>query len=264
MGRNQSLRVGILLLSLSLAVLTAVTLFHGTGIPLDMNQRLAPAGQGHPLGTDDLGRDFLACLARGAWLSLAISLAVVTLAALVGTVLGALAGFCGGIVDSLVMRSADVILAFPGFLLALAVVSFAGSGFIPLIGALAFSSWVGFARLIRGEVIRHKQSDFIQAARGFNASTGHILRRHLLPLILPLVVTQATVDLAGVILAESSLNFLGLGLPPDIPTLGQLIDNGRGYLFHHTRLMILPGVVLFLLILSVSLVGDGLRRRFSR
>jgi peptide/nickel transport system permease protein len=159
------------------------------------------------------------------------------------------------------MRGADFILAFPGILLALALIAFWGQGVLNLVFALVVSSWVGYARLVRGEVLKIKSREFILAARGFNASSWQIATQHMLPLIFPLLLTQAVSGIASVIMAESSLNFLGLGLDPRLPTLGGMIDAGRSHMFARPAMVILPGACLILLVAGFLLLAEGLKMR---
>jgi len=241
--------------------LGGAALIQGIGLGLNIRQRLQSPGAGHMLGTDALGRDILSCLAFGALTSVAIALAVVILAATIGAGLGFLAGWHEGLVGACIMRVADFILAFPGILLALALVAFWGQGAMPLILALALTGWVGYARLVRGEVLKIKHQDYILAARGFNARSRHIAGSHILPLVFPMLLTQAVSGIAAVILAEASLNFLGLGLDPRLPTLGGMIDAGRGHLFDRPALVLIPGVFLVLLVAAFLLLAEGIRLR---
>ena len=162
------------------------------------------------------------------------------------------------------MRSADLILAFPGILFSLSLMAFWGPGILHLILALGFSGWATYARLVRSEVLKIKDKEFILAARGFNASALRIASSHMAPLLFPLLLTQAVLGIAGVILLESSLNFLGLGLDPRLPTLGQMIDAGRGHIFVRPSLILLPGGCLVMLIAAFLLLADGLRTGFLR
>ncbi len=254
-------RFGAILLA-GLGVAIGLGIMHqGIDLHLDIQQRLQSPTTRHMLGTDALGRDILSCLAFGVLASLAIALAVIALAATIGSGLGFLAGWHGGLLGIAIMRLADFVLAFPGILLALALVAFWGQGVLHLVLALAIGGWVGFARLVRGEVLRIKKLDFIQAARGFNASSRHIAARHILPLVFPTLLTQAVSGIAAVILAEASLNFLGLGLDPRWPTLGGMIDAGRGHLFDRPALVIVPGACLTLLVAGFLLLAEGFRLR---
>jgi peptide/nickel transport system permease protein len=259
--KDRPLRLGIILLAgLGAAIGLGATL-KGIDLSLHIQQRLQAPTARHILGTDALGRDILSCLAFGLLISLAIALVVIALTATIGAGLGFLAGWYGGLLGIAIMRLADFVLAFPGILLALALVAFWGQGVLHLVLALVVSGWVGFARLVRGEVLKIKTQDFIQAARGFNASSRHIAVRHILPLVFPTLLTQAVLGIAAVILAEASLNFLGLGLDPRWPTLGGMIDAGRGHLFDRPELVIVPGACLTMLVAGFLLLAEGLRLR---
>jgi peptide/nickel transport system permease protein len=251
-------RLGIFLLTGIAIAITAGTLLNGVSLRLDINQRLQAPSHGHILGTDALGRDIFSCLAFGTLVSLAIALATVFISAAVGALLGFAAAWQGGLVNACIMRGADLVLAFPGILLSLALVAFWGPGVFNLVLALVCSGWATYSRLVRGEVLKIKDKEFILAARGFNASALHIATRHMAPLVFPLLLTQAVLGIGGVILLESSLNFLGLGLDPRLPTLGQMIDAGRGQLFVKPALVLLPGGCLVLLIVAFLLLADGI------
>jgi peptide/nickel transport system permease protein len=233
-------------------------------LDIDMNRRLAPLSHQNPFGTDELGRDLLSCILFGLGLSTLVSLSVVAVSGTVGMLVGMISGLTGGVVDGIIMRLVDLFLAFPGILLSLVLVSVMRPGVTGLIFVLAMSGWVEFARIIRAEVLRWKEMEFLNAARGFNASFLHILFRHLFPLIFPLAIVQATVGIGSVILVESSINFLGLGFGVESPTLGYLIDSGRSYIYTKPELILLPGTVLFWLILSFNLVGEGLRKHATK
>ena len=172
-----------------------------------------------------------------------------------------MAGLAGGWLEGAVMRCVDVVLAFPGILLAVALAAFLDPGLMGLVGLLIFCGWAGYARLVRGEVLKHRRAEFILAARSYNAPRSRILFHHLPPLILPLVWVQASLGLGEVILAESGLNFLGLGLDPVIPTLGQILAAGLGHLMDRPLMMVVPGCVLVWLVLASVLLADGLSDR---
>jgi len=261
---NRQLYIGIGLMSFILISMTVLSLSRGITIRIDMDRCLEPPSSQFLLGGDDLGRDFTSSIIVGAGISLVIGISVVFLSSLLGGLLGMISGLSGGIVDTIIMRVVDVLLAFPGILLAIAITSFFTPGIFVLILVLTASSWVGCARIVRGEVLKYKQKEFILAARSMNASFGRIIFSHLLPLVIPLIIVQSSLDIAGVILAESSLNFLGIGLDPEIPTLGQLIDAGRAHLFDNPRLIVVPGIVLFFIIMAFNFIGEGLKKKFSR
>jgi peptide/nickel transport system permease protein len=255
--KSRQFRLGVMLLVGMGIALGGSALWKGIHLELHIRERLQSPSARHVLGTDALGRDILSCLAYGTLASVAIALAVVAAATVVGAGLGFLAGWNEGWIGIGIMRAADFILAFPGILLALALVAFWGQGIVNLVFALAASGWVGYARLVRGEVLKIKKQDFIQAARGFNASSRHIATQHMLPLIFPVLMTQAVSGIAAVILAEASLNFLGLGADPRLPTLGGMIDSGRGHLFDRPALVLVPGIFLTLLVAGFLLLAEG-------
>lgn len=261
---NSQLRIGTLLLGLILLLMLFFAVFRGVSFDMKIQERVQPAGAGRLLGTDDLGRDLLSCILYGVGISLLIGFTVVLLSALSGTLLGMICGLAGGLIDTIIMRIVDIILAFPGILLAIALVSFFQQGIVTLVLALTLCGWVSYARIVRGEVLKYKQKEFILAARSYNASFARIIFHHLLPITLPLIVVQASLGISGVILAESSLNFLGIGLDPRIPTLGQLIDAGRNHIFDRPGLIVIPGAVLFFIIIAFNFIGEGLRKKFTR
>lgn len=226
---------------------------------IDLAGRLAPASAGHPLGQDALGRDVLARLLGGARLSLGIAVAAVSLAAAVGIALGALAGWYGGWVDELLGRIVDVLLAFPGLLLAIALAAVLGPGRLNLVVALAVLGWTGYARLARTEVAARRRQDLTAAALALGASPARVVGRHLLPLAAPSLLVQATFGLSGAILAEASLAFLGLGAPPPAPSWGGMLDEGRQFLLVAPHLVLAPGAALAGTVLALQLLGDGLR-----
>ncbi len=255
---------GISLLSLVIVPLAILSIFGEVSVEANLDALLQADVEQTILGVDDLGRDVVSCLVIGTWISLGIGLTAVVLSAGIGGLLGLVAGLAGGILDAVVMRFVDVMLAFPGILLALTLVAIFPHGALSIICALVVSGWAGYARLVRGEVVKYKKQEFILAARTYNASFGRILFRHLLPLVLPLIVVQASLGIADAIIAESSLNFLGFGLRPEVPTLGQMLDAGRSHLFDRPALVVMPGAVLYVLIVSFSFIGEGLQEYFSR
>ncbi|HLP45189.1 MAG TPA: ABC transporter permease [Candidatus Deferrimicrobium sp.] len=262
--RNHQLHIGAVLLGMILLLMLFLAVSRGVSTGMNIRERLQPPGMKHLLGTDDLGRDLLSCILYGVGVSLIISLTVVLLSVFLGIFVGMVSGLAGGLMDAVIMRIVDIILAFPGILLAIGLVSFFRQGIVTLIMVLTFCGWVSYARIARGEVLKYKQKEFILAARSYNASFARIIFHHLLPLLMPVVVVQATLGIAGVILAESSLNFLGIGLDPRIPTLGQLIDVGRNHIFDRPGLIVIPGGVLFLIIMAFNFIGEGLRKKFTR
>jgi peptide/nickel transport system permease protein len=225
--------------------------------------RLEGPSAAHPLGLDELGRDILARVLAGARVSLLVGLVVVSVSALIGTALGALAGYFGGTLDDLVSRLMDVLLAFPGILLAIALVAVLGPSLTNVVLALTVIGWVGYARLVRGQALRARELEFVQAARALGAGATRILARHVVPTALPAVVVQATLGMAGAIIAEASLSFLGLGVQPPTPSWGTMLDAGRPHLFDAPHLTIFPGLAIAILVLGLNFLGDGLRDRLD-
>jgi peptide/nickel transport system permease protein len=256
--RNFQFYAGVFLLLLVLAVMLGCVIFRPLSVDMNMELRAGLPSPGHPLGTDALGRDLLSCVIYGAGVSLAIAAVVVVLSCFTGGVLGVVSGVVGGAVDTVIMRLVDVLLAFPGILLAIALAAFFNHGVVNLILVLTVTGWVEYARVARGEVLKYKDKEFVLAARGYNASTIRIVFHHMLPLALPLMLVQASLSVSGVILAESSLNFLGIGLDPGIPTLGQLVDAARDHMFDKPVLILAPGLTLFVIIIAFNFIGEGL------
>ena len=225
--------------------------------------RLEGPSFGHPFGLDELGRDILARLIVGARISLLVGVAVVSVSASVGLLIGSVAGYAGGWVDALVGRVMDVLLAFPGILLSIALVAVLGPSLAHVVLALVVGGWVGYARLVRGQVLKLRELEFVQAARALGAPTWRVLRDHVVPGVLPALIVQATLGMAGAIIAEASLSFLGLGVQPPTPSWGTMLDAGRGHLLDAPHLTLVPGLAIALLVLGLNFVGDGLRDRIS-
>ncbi len=223
---------------------------------INLEERLLPPSISHPFGTDSLGRDLAKRTAIATFISVSIAIIVVLITSSMGTLLGMFSGYTGGFVDELVMRTVDLLLAFPGFLLALAIVALMGGGYWNLVFALSFTGWTSYARLARGEAIKLREEDFVKSTRVLGGSHLWILRHHLFPHILPLIRIQAVLSVAGVILAESSLSFLGLGLQPPTPSLGGMIDEGRAFLFEAPWISVFPGLFLFCLIMGLLLTVE--------
>jgi peptide/nickel transport system permease protein len=217
-----------------------------------------PTGR-HWFGLDELGRDIFARVLAGARISLMVGIVVVGVSASVGTALGAIAGYFGGVVDEALSRVMDVLLAFPGLLLAIALVAVLGPSLTNVVLALAVIGWVGYARLVRGQVLRAREFEFVQAARALGASTPRILIRHIIPTALPAVTVQATLGMGTAILSEASLSFLGLGVQPPTPSWGTMLSYGRAHLLDAPHLTIFPGVAIAILVLGFNFLGDGLR-----
>jgi peptide/nickel transport system permease protein len=248
-----------LLALLALAAIAAPILAPHSPLETNLGHRLEAPSPGHPLGRDDLGRDVLSRLLWGARTSLPAAALVVALSAATGTLLGALAGLVGGRVDLALMAIADLLLAFPGILLAITVVAARGPGFLNVIAALSLLGWVGFARLARGEALRIGRREFVEAARSAGAGRGRLLIRHIAPLLAGPVLVQAAFALGGVVLAEAGLSFLGIGVPPPAPTWGGMLRDACQNLLDAPRLAIAPGLAIALTVLGAQCLASGLQ-----
>ena len=195
----------------------------------------------------------------GARVSLRVGFSVVLLASIIGVSLGAISGYFGGLVDTAIMRITDILLAFPGILLAIAFVAFRGPGIFNLVLALSLGGWVGYARLVRGQVLAAREREFVEAARALGASDLRIIVRHILPNIIQPVIVQAAIGMAGAILAEATMSFLGLGVPPPTASWGAMLNDGRSHLFDAPHLVLFPALAVMLAVLSFNFIGDALR-----
>lgn len=227
----------------------------------ELARRLENPTWAHPLGLDELGRDILARLLEGARISLFVGIAVVSVSSAVGMLFGSIAGYFGGRIDDVISRVIDILMAFPGILLAIALVAVLGPSLVNVVLALSIIGWVGYARLVRGQALRAREFEFVQAARASGAGPAWIVVRHVLPTAIPAVVVQATLGMAGAIIAEASLSFLGLGVQPPTPSWGTMLDAGRAHLFDAPHLTIFPGLAIATLVLGFNFLGDGLRDR---
>jgi peptide/nickel transport system permease protein len=217
----------------------------------------------HPLGTDNLGRDILARIIYAARYAVTVTVAASVLAVVVGVAAGVAAGLLGGWVDGIVSRVIDVQLAFPVIFLAIAVLAIAGSSLVNLVLVLALAEWSTMARLIRSAVLELRGREFVEAARSIGADRLRIATRHILPNVMSLIFVLGTYAAARILLTESALGFLGLGVLPPAATWGGMVGDGRNYLFAYSWVAILPGVVIALLVLAISFLGDGLRDAFD-
>ena len=224
----------------------------------DTARRLEGPSDQHPLGLDDLGRDVLSRILYGARISLRVGFSVVILASIIGIVLGATAGYFGGKTDTVIMRICDMLLAFPGILLAIALVAVLGPSLNNVIIALATIGWVGYARLVRGQVLKIREMEFVTAARALGAKSYREIFRHVLPNVMSPVIVMGTLGLAGAILAEAALSFLGLGVQPPTPSWGAMLTSGRRYLGLANHLAIFPGAAIMLAVMGLNFLGDGL------
>ena len=226
-------------------------------------ENLSPPSPQHLLGQDKLGRDILARIVYGTRVSLAVGVVTVGISLLIGAAIGALAGFAGGWVDELLMRAVDVLLAFPGLLLAIALTGVLGPSLRNVVIALSLIGWTGFARLARGEIVRLREREFVEAARALGVPEGRILFRHLMPLLATPLLVQATFGMAAAIVAEASLSFLGLGAQPPTASWGAMLNDGRAFVLVAPHLTVFPGLAILVTVLGLNFLGDGLRDRLD-
>jgi peptide/nickel transport system permease protein len=254
--------VGVLLL-LPLLVLIAAAVMGSDGHAVDLDAILAGISTVHPLGTDALGRDILARLAEGLMLSISVGVTVVLLGSVIGISVGMTAAWMGGWVDAVLMRVADIVLSFPGILLAIALAAMLGPGIENLVMALVAVGWVGFARLSRAQVLALKHAPFVEAAQAGGSSVTYIATRHLLPNIAAPLLVEASFGLAAVIIGEAGLSFLGVGVQPPAASLGTMIREGTSLMLVEPLLVFWPGLILFMVVMAVNLLGDRLRDRLD-
>jgi peptide/nickel transport system permease protein len=227
---------------------------------IDLLHRLQGPSAAHWCGTDELGRDTFSRLLWGARLSLMVSVSVVSISLALGLLVGGLAGYKGGWVDNLLTIFAmNTFLALPGILLAIAFAAFLGPGFQNLVLALAIGGWAGYARLVRAQVMAVKEREFVEAARALGAGGTRIFLRHILPNMMQPLMVQAAIGMGGVILAEATLSFLGLGIPAPAPSWGSMLNDSRSHLFDSPHLVLFPALAMALAVLSFNFLGDALR-----
>jgi len=253
--------VAFLLLVLSAAFAPAISPYDPTA--QNLSASLAAPSSSHPLGCDKLGRDQLSRLLVGARVSLGVGLLTVALSVCIGVGIGALAGYAGGLVDFWLMRIVDMLLAFPGILLAIALAAVLGPGIANVIVTLSIIGWTGYARLVRAEVRSLRAREHVHAAIALGASPSRVLVRHVLPLVAAPLTVQAAFGVAGAIVGEASLSFLGLGVRPPMPSWGAMINDGRSYLLVAPHLTVYPGLAIFMTVLALQSVGDSIRNRLS-
>jgi peptide/nickel transport system permease protein len=230
---------------------------------IDLDNMLSPPSLAHPMGTDQLGRDVLARMLYGARISLMVGFIAVGISALLGVIFGALAGYYGGVVDTLLMRFVDVMLCFPSFFLILAVIAFLEPSIVNIMVVIGLTSWMGVARLVRAEFLRLRGLEFIDAARSQGVGDLRLMARYMLPNALPPVLVNMTLGIAAAILVESALSFLGIGIQPPTPSWGNILTDGKTNIEVAWWLNVFPGLAILLTVLGYNLLGEGLRERFN-
>ena len=259
--RNPLAAVGVVLVT----VFTLFAIFSPWIAPQDpafinLPARLDPPSLMHWCGTDELGRDILSRLIYGSRISMLVGSCVVVFSLALGLIIGSIAGYCGGRVDRFVnVVVMNAFLSFPGILLAITFVAFRGPGIFNLVLALSLGGWVGYARLVRAQVLAAREKEFVEAARALGASDLRIIVRHILPNIIQPIIVQAAIGMAGAILAEATMSFLGLGVPPPTASWGAMLNDARSHLFDAPHLVIFPAMAVMLAVLAFNFIGDGLR-----
>jgi peptide/nickel transport system permease protein len=227
---------------------------------INLATRLSPPSWAQICGSDELGRDILSRIIYGSRISMLVGSCVVAMSLGMGLIVGSIAGYYGGRVDRFVnVIVMNAFLSFPGILIAIAFVAFRGPGIFNLIFALSLGGWVGYARLVRAQVLAAREKEYVEAARALGANDLRILARHILPNIIRPVIVQAAIGMAGAILAEATMSFLGLGVPPPTASWGTMLNDGRAHLFDAPHLVIFPAIAVMLAVLSFNFIGDALR-----
>lgn len=250
---------GIIVLALSLVAVFAPLLSPYDENEIDRNHVLEPPSVAHPLGTDDLGRDILSRMIWGARISLSVGFVAVGIATLIGMALGAVAGYYGGWPDRIIMRFIDIMLSIPAFFLILAVIAFIGSSIWNIMAVIGLTSWMGVARLMRAEFLSQKEREYVLAARALGASDVRIITRHIMINSLAPVLVSAVLGVAGAVLVESALSFLGIGVQPPTPSWGNILTLGKDNIEIAWWLSVFPGLAILITVLGYNLLGEGIR-----
>ena len=260
MARDRTAVVGLVIVALlALAAVLAPLLSAHHPNAVDVSRKFLSPSSEFPLGTDHLGRDMLARVLFGARLSIASALVATAGITAIGIVVGMAAGYFGGVVDAVISRVVDIMLALPTLLTALAVTAVLGPGLDNVVIGIVIASWPSYTRIVRGAILSEREKEYVEAARAAGASTTRILRRHLLPNVIGPVVVMTTLELGITLLAISALSFLGLGVTPPTAEWGAMLSEGRTYLSRAPNMMLFPGAAIFLMVLGFNLLGDGLR-----
>ncbi|MEY2414131.1 MAG: peptide/nickel transport system permease protein [Acidobacteriaceae bacterium] len=260
-GHNPLATIGLVLVAMFVVcALFAPWIAPQDPAQIELSNRMAPPSAAHLCGTDELGRDILSRLIFGARISMLVGGCVVATSLGVGLIVGSVAGYYGGGIDRFVnVVVMNAFLSFPGILLGIAFVAFRGPGIFNLVLALSLGGWVGYARLVRAQVLGAKEREFVEAARALGATDLRIIVRHILPNIIQPIIVQAAIGMAGAILAEGTMSFLGLGVPPPTASWGSMLNDGRAHLFDAPHVVIFPAAAVMLAVLSFNFIGDALR-----
>jgi peptide/nickel transport system permease protein len=257
--KNKLAIFGLIILS----ILVLLAIFAPIFAPFDpsaiLEDHIAAPSMKHLFGTDDLGRDILSRLLYGGRVSLSVAVIAVAVSLTIGILLGCISGYYGGILDEVIMRFTDIMLSFPTIFLILAIQSVLTPNIINVMIVIGATSWMGIARLVRGEFLALKEREFVEAARAIGCSDLRIIFRHILPNSLPPVIVAGTLGMAGAILTESALSFLGLGVQPPMASWGNMLMDSQSYLLDAPWMAVIPGLVIVLTVLSLYFVGEGLR-----
>jgi peptide/nickel transport system permease protein len=259
--RHRLAMVGLIIIgAIVLLAIFAPLVSPADPLAIDYAHPAAPPGTGgHLLGTDAVGRDIVARLIYGTRVSLQVGIVAVGIAASLGTTVGLIAGYRGGLVDNALMRTVDVFLAFPVIVLAIAIIAVLGPDLVNVMIAIGLVAWTTYARVVRGQVLVLREQDFVQAARACGTSDARIIVRHILPNTLAPIIVLATVGMATAIIAEAALSFLGLGVQPPTPSWGGMLNEGRGFLRIAPHISTFPGLAIMVTVLGFNFLGDGLR-----
>lgn len=250
----------VVLVAFILTALLAPAIVPNDPYTMKLEEPFLPLGSpGHPLGTDNFGRDMLSRLVYGARISLLIGVVVVSVAAVLGTVLGLMAGYYGGWADFVIMRMVEVFYSFPFLILVIAVMAILGPSIFNVMWVLGVVSWPSYARVVRAQVLSLKSSDFVSAARATGCGDARIIFKHILPNTMTPIIVQATLGIPNAILSSASLGFLGFGVQPPTPEWGSMVSQGKDYIMMNSNLIILPGLCIFVVVLCFNFIGDALR-----
>lgn len=225
----------------------------------NLDIRLESPSRFHLLGVDDLGRDILSRIIAGSRISFKVGLITVSISSITGLIIGSVSGYKGGWIDELIMRFIDILLAFPGMLLAISIIAILGPGLDNVIIALCIVGWVGYARLVRGQILSLKEREYVLASRAMGASGARTVIMHIIPNLLSPLIVQATLGVAGAIVAEASLSFLGLGTQAPQPSWGSMLNDGQKYLYMAPHMTAFPGLAIMIVVMGFNFLGDGLR-----